>query len=255
MLLAFCLCGTGLRPINSLAADSSYQFTSSCNRAFLSDKEFWDSTGFSVIDLTKTGENKAAEDQKVAEKQFFVVNRDILEKSDIRERLTKSPSKLVIASSGSQNDIVNYLTSSFDRTRILLVAPLDSEGVTRMYKNDLTRTETEGIKAHFKRAKDALTGLTNLVLLESSSSKPIREVLLSKIHEAKEGELFIIIAHNDDGVLKFPDGTSLSIGDLAQSAKTENKQAMVISCDTINHLPKEITGIASVGLLDPEVVA
>jgi len=206
-------------------------------------------------DLTTRREKTAIPPNASGEKNFCYIDLKILANDEMREALANIPATLLIASSGQQRAANEYLRSCFTQSRIVLALPPDSASAGRMFgcvTND-SRLQS-AIVEQFARVKTVLSGFTNITCLERP--KPTHSVAASLLTIMQgPGQLFVVIAHNENGMLRLPDGSELSIEVLTEHAKQHRKMLIIISCDTAFCLPRDFTGVASIGSLDPEAAA
>jgi len=232
-----------------------YKYTSPCNSPFLSEEEMRDSLDYTFVDLRSNAESRKLDATKSEAKKFYFLDPRLLSDEIIRTKIAEGESKLVIASSGGVNAVRGYVYSSFIKTKVVFTAPATESAAKEMFGKDLPQSILTGIVAHFGRAKQILAEQQNVEFLERPTQRPIRDTVLEKLAAIGTNVLFVVVGHNENGHLKFPDGTGLAIDELASKASSMMKMCMIISCETASSLPKDFTGVASVAPLDPEAVA
>jgi hypothetical protein len=232
--------------------DFNYQFGNPDRNSLDSSKL----TGYSFIDITSSAYNG-----RYDAKTFFFLDRNKLQNEENQAVFSTHPSKLVIASPGGIKAVKEYVSTPIARTEILFIVPTDDDGVKNMFG-----TANPDFSFHFNTAKAILEPLPNVKFIEREihpssipSEKQMKDALIDRINQiilsnplSINGKtLILIVGHNENGELKFPDGSSVAIDHLYSFADC----LTVISCETIQHLPENLTGIASVVPLDAVDVA
>lgn len=237
------------------ATPDGYPYTRRCSRLFLSDAEFAAELGYSIVDLTAPQAIDRTARSEPAGKYYYLISRDRMTDPIFREHLSSSSAKLVLSSPGEESAVREWISTFAERVRVVLAIPTDAEAVARMYGAHLSGSEREAIVGQFRRVRRTLKPEPRVDVLVMGGSPSWQAAALRELERARADELVVFVGHNEAGRLKFADGSSLELGELVRHAKVQGKTALVISCDTLEHFPRELTGVASQGTLDPDAVA
>src|SRR5262249_7642317 len=73
-----------------------------------------------------------------------------------------------------------------------------------------------------------------LVLASGAKGMTIRERLLNEASAKRSNNLLVVVGHNEEGVLKLPDHSSLELDELSVASDRSGRPLLVLSCETLN---------------------
>jgi hypothetical protein len=116
---------------------------------------------------------------------------------------------------------------------IVAAVPNNKAGVAKAYRPQTA--EITAVVREYESIANQLSAIPNSSVLTQSSSggATIRETLLKRAGANQKKQLLVVVGHNVDGILRFPDGSSLKVADLADTASKSGRPVLVLSCETM----------------------
>nr|VFK21885.1 MAG: hypothetical protein BECKLPF1236A_GA0070988_103224 [Candidatus Kentron sp. LPFa]VFK35040.1 MAG: hypothetical protein BECKLPF1236C_GA0070990_103254 [Candidatus Kentron sp. LPFa] len=123
--------------------------------------------------------------------------------------------------------------------KIFFAVPNDRLGVKNIYTESFSSVSEKGkrffydkVERDMRRARNKLKNNPAILLAESKPETTHREKVLEYIESSSDKDPVIIFAHNHNGELFFPDGSSLKTDEFSEKIFEKERLPIVLSCST-----------------------
>ena len=156
--------------------------------------------------------------------------------------LRKSKANIVLKTNSGATSAQAALKTPISSSAVVAALPQDAAGVAAMYRPETAKYPA--VLAEYQSAIQRFTKLPNTTILTTrTAGRSIRQQLLAEASAAQKRSLLIVVGHNENGVLKLPDASRVTLDELAQASANSGRPILVLSCDTIN------TNVATAGFV------
>ncbi len=126
------------------------------------------------------------------------------------------------------------------RSATFAVIPSDQKSFKNIFGPD--STFSTATRAEMEEASDGLAGQPRLRLAaRQNQGRSELRAFLSQV----DAQVVMIVAHNDHGLLKFPDRTEVTLREAAEWAYSEGKVPVFLSCKSADFLAEQAPGVTS----------
>ncbi len=195
-------------------------------------------THYQILRLTvDTLEKDLPKLREASPTTLIVVDDGILNNKSALDTLKTSPARLVFHSnSGAHRTMPTILEQPIlGSPEIIALLPNDANGVQKVFGKINDPAIVNTTLNQMERTKTTLNTLENFQLsIETSRENTSIAKQIELEASSKENDMLIIIGHNDNGVLKAPDGSSVNINNVFKLLKESKRPALILSCETIN---------------------
>lgn len=180
-----------------------------------------------VVDLRRlSAQERTAVLGKLAVASLPIVNEQLLRDAAFVEQLRNAKPPLVLRDGKDNLHAERVLSQPITGLKVISGLPLTDGGIRQVYGEKVGINEA--MRRQMLRAK---ASLDKLPVLEVSG--PIAAAILTEARRGNTPEALVILAHNDGGALRFPDGSSLTLAKLSETLETSTRPTFVVSCDTV----------------------
>jgi hypothetical protein len=176
-------------------------------------------------------------------KQVLVLDRPAFDDPGLRGRLSRTRGRLCLKSDGDPNIFFRKIVHQHDS--VIISLPNGRDAVKKYF--GLTSDEIlEPLLDQMHRVRETMAQGHNAIFFENDmpATSNYREQLLTEV-QRRNGGVLVFIGHNENGDLKFPDGSSISITELSNRADQCHVTPIILSCQTIDGFNSGDTGIIS----------
>jgi len=184
-----------------------------------------------IVDLTDADVNtfKAAAAEAKRD-DILVINERNLADAQFTSGLESSAALFSIASANGGGSVNPILRSRAGQPEIVAAIPTDALGVQNVF--GIPPSASGPAVEYLDDTAGQFRALKNSKVLNYAlNGRSLAEVLVSKAKRDSRDPL-VVVAHNDRGLLKLPDGSSIRIDALYQALG--KRVGVVLSCDTIH---------------------
>jgi hypothetical protein len=147
--------------------------------------------------------------------------------------LKKSKAQIVLKTNTGPTAARTMLTHRVETVSVLAAIPQDAAGVAATYRPE-TANHPE-VLAEYRSIGQKLAAVPNTVIVPGArGQETVRQRLLAQASERQPASLLVVIGHNENGVLKLPDRSSLQLDELAEASAKSGRPVLVLSCDTVS---------------------
>jgi hypothetical protein len=185
----------------------------------------------SVVDLTDTDVQSFKSATAAAKvDDILVINEKRLMETQFTSALEESPAIFSVATGTGTGPANSILESRAGQPEIIVAIPTSAIGVEKVF--GVPASVSAATVKYLVDTSQQFHALKNSHLLNyATNGRPLSEVLVSKAKQNSSDPL-ILVAHNERGLLKFPDGSSIRVDALYHTLG--NRVGIVLSCDTIH---------------------
>ncbi|WP_454441776.1 hypothetical protein [Vibrio bathopelagicus] len=152
----------------------------------------------------------------------------------------------------NEKDLRHILKRKISPKKINIMAgiPNDGEGIRATWSHLRDTYNEDKITKHVKQMERAAKSWGNENIVIPSDGKTIAQTIINKIDSSGEGQLDVIFAHNENGILRFSDG---SVIDSTWIGKFNLKSniPIILSCETYKYIDN-YSGVVTTKRLDFE---
>lgn len=122
---------------------------------------------------------------------------------------------------------------------VFAVLPEAPEAIKGVFGRTSPRIE------HYMKANVERFQNLSHVSICSDEKKSFRDTVMNEIRSGKSGDMFILVGHNDDGFIRGPDGTGVSVKDINDECHHNSRPAIILSCSTIRYSQQLVNGFVT----------
>jgi hypothetical protein len=173
---------------------------------------------------------------------LLVADHETLANPEIQAILARSPARLVLKTADFQAQIVNSTLGDHPKKlSLLLEIPVTAEEVANVFGKQ-SAVAAYLTTEHLSKIAAALHTLQSVdgprpVTVRSGAAK---QDLMAAIASAEPGEFFLIIDHNDDGVLKLPNGEQVPVSELNAALGKSSLKGVVLTCESSRYVKEAV---------------
>lgn len=190
----------------------------------------------SIIDFT-VGNLKPSTEYRIAHStssDFILIDSASINKESSFRALQRSKATIVLRTEQGRNAANHLLEQEILGVDVLATIPEDAHGVNLMYNSDTGKFPQ--VVNHYAKVSADLKQISGVkVISKRPNSSKINAILLN---EAKSKEhknrMFIIIGHNEEGKLRLPDGSNISVSELVNASSESGRPILILSCETLH---------------------
>ena len=185
-----------------------------------------------VVDLTGVPQGALhTEIRGVNASSVVLLNDAILRDTATLKELQKSSATFALRSrGGASEEAMAYLARSVSGIEVDVALPTTALGVNRAFGVPVALAGPA--LSYLNDARREFRGISNVrVLPEVDGGRTNADAVRTRLR-AKDTRLFLLVAHNDRGTLKFADGSGISVVDVHALAAESSRLVLVLSCDT-----------------------
>jgi hypothetical protein len=165
-------------------------------------------------------------------KAILVFTATQIQDDRVRTAIRDLPQNLIVRSPNVAA-VPALLTQKAGTPQIIAVVPIDPEPIAAVFGPEhKNRQDTlaymRKVEARFSAIKDAV-----VISRRNEGSPPIAEQILVAARGPRK-DIFILMAHNEKGSIKFPDDSTLPISEIEKALATAGRPGIILSCNTIN---------------------
>lgn len=185
----------------------------------------------SVVDLTQTDFQSFTSSTATAKvDDILVIDEKRLVETQFTSALERSAAIFTVATGTGPGPTNSILQSRAGQPEIVVAIPTSAIGVEKVF--GVPASVSAATVQYLVDTSQQFHALKNSHLLNyATNGRPLSEVLVSKAKQNSSDPL-IVVAHNEKGLLKFPDGSSIRVDALYHALG--NRVGIVLSCDTIH---------------------
>jgi hypothetical protein len=183
-----------------------------------------------VVDLSDADLNRfSAAASKAKADDILVINDHSLADPQVTSALASSPALFTVAASAGAASVNPILQSRAGRPEIVVAIPTNALGVEKVF--GVPASESAPTVKYLGQTAEKFRALRNSQVLNYPlHGQSIADNLMSKAEQQTPNPL-VVVAHNERGTLKMPDGSSIRVDALYRALG--NRIGVVLSCDTI----------------------
>ena len=183
-----------------------------------------------IVDLTSADLNAFRSGTSNAKSEdVLVINERHLDDMQFASLLQSSPALFSVASTTGSQSVSALLQSKAGHPEIVVAIPTDAQGVEKVF--GIPSAAAGPAVKYLEDTSEQFRALHSKMLNYALNGRPLAEVLLSEAKRQTAEPLFVV-AHNERGMLKFPDGSTIRIDALYHALG--QRRGVVLSCDTIH---------------------
>jgi hypothetical protein len=139
-----------------------------------------------------------------------------------------------------------FLVEPVRGIEILSFLPEDAQGIANVYK-----VKEEDAAFAIPQMRDTIKHLPSGSRNFSTKSEngTAASALLAAVN-ADNDKTLIIAAHNDNGILQFPDGSHIAVDDVNSLMEKHSRKGLVLSCATLKSAQAGVNGVFSSRILE-----
>ncbi len=184
-----------------------------------------------VVDLTSADFvvfSSAASRARVED--VLVINERSLADAQFTSALSSSPALFSVAATAGTGNTSSILQSRAGHPEIIVAIPTNAMGVEQVF--GVPQSDSAPTVKYLGETSEHFRALKNSHLLNYSlDGRSLAENLISRAKRDTSDPL-LVVAHNERGILKLPDGSSIRVDALYQALG--KRVGVVLSCDTIH---------------------
>lgn len=184
-----------------------------------------------IVDLTRAGltDFKAAT-AKANVDDVLVMNERRLSDQDFVSALGNSPALFSVAATSDARAVGAILGVKAGQPEIVVAIPTNSVGVQNVFGVPAT-ISAPTVEYLAATSRQFLVLRNSRLLNHSLNGRSLAEQLLSRARRHTSDTL-VVVAHNERGLLKLPDGSSVRVDVLYKALGS--RVGLILSCDTIH---------------------
>ena len=172
---------------------------------------------------------------------FIMIKENQLESASFKKYIkSNSHSRILLRETDNTESISEALNEWAKNPKIFFAVPEDRAGVKNIYNDSLSNIRSKDQRLKFynhaeKQMKKARSNLSNdlaIRLSKSKTEKKYKDQVTNYIESSSDTGPVIIFAHNYNGKLHFPDGSTLAIDEFSKKVFEKERFPIVISCST-----------------------
>lgn len=164
---------------------------------------------------------------------------------------SKNSSRVIIKQDASSKATTNALNVWVKNPKIFFAVPDDLAGTKKVFLSSLSDKEAMPFYNQMKKTNQILAKekeISGLQLLsESNPATSHADEIKKYIEDSNTSGPVFVFAHNEDGKLKFPDGSDMDISSFAELAYAHDKEPVVMSCNTYKSSGAQFEGAITTG--------
>lgn len=179
---------------------------------------------------------------------IFVLDQTGILDNALLDRLRRSRATYVLKSNKEDlNSVRNMLAQPIGKPEYAVAIPTDDVGVRNVF--GVSTKNSAAAVSYLSRLYWEYKKLQRVSLFYQSASlgSSIADQILSKASDPKAQNLFVVVAHNQKGSLRFPDGSALRISKLQDLLTTRGRPGLILSCDTVQAIEDSAPGAILTG--------
>ncbi len=191
--------------------------------------------GEEVLDMTGSASRRSTRLRvaNASASTLVFIDSDVTRDQAALSALRKSKAQIVLKTDAGPSAARALLTHRIGSVSVLATIPQDAAGVAATYRPETVKIP--GVLAEYKSAGQRLSALPNGLVVSSATTKQtIRQRLLAEAGARQTADLLVVVGHNQDGLLKLPDGSSLQLDELARTSEKSGRPVLVLSCETVS---------------------
>ena len=171
--------------------------------------------------------------------------------SENLSRLMKE-SKGFLCLTGNERDLRNILDRriSHEKINVMAAIPNDGEGIRATWSHLRDTYSEDKIAKHVKQMKRATKSWGDKNIIISSEGKTIAQTIIDAIESSGNEQLDVIFAHNENGILRFADGSVIDSTWFGRFNLRSNIP-IILSCETYKYIDN-YSGVVTSKRLDYE---
>jgi hypothetical protein len=184
-----------------------------------------------VLDLTNKdllGFQTALQTAKKSD--IVVIDSTRLVDTDFTSALEQGAALFSIAATRASESVPSILAAPMGQPEVIIAIPTTAVGVQKSFGSSISvnQAQVRYMQDMHRRFSDLKH---RLLLTESAGGTQISRQVLERARR-RSRDAFVLVAHSVQGVMRFPDGSFLSVKDLYETLGAR-RPAIIISCDTI----------------------
>jgi len=189
-------------------------------------------TDWRIIDLSNSELNEfKATLSQAGSNDVVTMERSRLFNAEYRSALEASAPVFSIVGNSGKQGVEALLQNEVGRPEIMVAIPTTADGVNKVFGLPASAS-VETVRFMVDTSKKFRVLNDSRVLNYAENGRPIADVVLGRAATKTNG-MFILVAHNNQGMLRFPDGSVTTVSAVYE-ALGKNRPGLVVSCDTIN---------------------
>lgn len=200
---------------------------------------------YEIINLVDRGLQPTSDLRKLKRSQMVVLSDRAINDSETKKALRDNEAILCLKLEDRPEVVLN--SSVKLRAPILIAIPRDVEGINHLYAVGNDANTVQPLVKQMNRVLTSLDPIKDRLtyLSEAASDQAQRDKVLQTFRDAKEYEIITLVCHNEGGMIKFPDGSNVTLGEISDLAKAKKLVPLILSCNTIEHISADYDGLVS----------
>lgn len=171
--------------------------------------------------------------------KLVVVDKEALRNPVLVDSLAKSRTHLCFASPREVRVIEALLAAEVKQPKFFVLLPNHPNEIRAVW-NLPHEQDVTLIARQMSKARPEWEKLVDATILggQPKKTESISDALRQAIPQRdSDSNLIVIFGHNEDGVIRCPDGSTITVLEIQRLAEKRQSTAIVLSCDTINVVP------------------
>ena len=166
---------------------------------------------------------------------LVIKNEDLNIKSNLK---ILKQSEATFCFKGDVNGLEEVLDKEVTKIEFIPILPSNQIEIKNVFGEIYTQDETlvRSIITQMKMTEAKYDKLHNVSKLFDANVKNTHaNILLKKISSSTQKNLIVIIGHNEDGLLKLTDNSSVKISEIINISNKNKSPVLILSCETISY--------------------
>lgn len=180
----------------------------------------------------------------------IVIDDDLLADPARRAKLADTQGRLLYRSASSPESASDFFDRWVSAPVVFFAIPYDSAGVKSVFGDGLSKKSAGIVVGQMNKLRAGLADLPIVVTPSKADDFGLKRIIAA-MNDA-DTDTIIVVAHNDKGKLKFPNGEAIDANELQKTANAKGKALLIIACSTLDDAGLDFEGVVSVQRLNFE---
>jgi hypothetical protein len=187
---------------------------------------------------------------------LILISDETISNTYLMQELKKVKSPLIITV-GDNSDKSRAITQAmlgakFDNISTLAVMPQDLVSIKNVWNKDVPAKEA---LSQMKRAYKRFSEINNTKIIDRPGKMPFKNQVKKEIESGSKNQLFILVGHSENGLVRGPDGSYISLKEVSTLLIQNERPGLVLSCETAFSSHSVGPSLVTTNRLLPEQVA
>ena len=177
------------------------------------------------------------------EKDLVLVDAESLKSERARNGLKSSRAQVVLTTDRAPDAVARLLSVRVANAETIAAIPASGLGVESMYglKGDAQQRALRHFQERVEKPLAALPNTSVVTERTPTGGATIADLVQRKARTGSPDKPLVVVGHNENGVLLFPDNSKLEIARIQSLGTSNQRPVLVLSCETM-------AGVAAPGL-------